>query len=306
MSILKHQRRRRRSVGEIAFESCNILLFLILTFFCFYPFYYLIINSISANNLSAAGEIYIIPREIHFINYRDILKLPGLGKAAFISIARTVLGSGCTVLASAFLGYLFSKKNFWHRRFFYRFVISTMYFNAGLIPVFMNMHMLHLTDNFLVYILPAIVSPFNIILVKTYIESTPISLQEAAQIDGAGPFRVFTRVIFPVIMPIVATILIFSAVGQWNSFQDTLLYMTDDDLFTLQYILHRYISQANMLASLIQESQNADAAADLMRQMNPTSVNMTVSVVVILPILFVYPFLQRYIVKGIMLGAIKG
>lgn len=296
----------RQKPTAILFDVFNVLQFVVLTFLCLYPFYYLIINSISANNLSAAGEIYLFPKEIHFTNYRDILKLPGLGRASLISIARTVIGSGCTVLASAFLGYLFSKQNFWHRKFWYRFVVMTMYFNAGLIPVFMNMHMLHLTNNFLVYILPAIVSPFNIILVKTYIESTPISLQEAAQIDGAGPFKIFYMVMLPIILPIVATILIFAAVGQWNAFQDTLLYMTDDSLFTLQYILHRYISQANMLANLIRETQDADAAADLMRQMNPTSVNMTVSVVVILPILFVYPFLQRYIVKGIMLGAIKG
>lgn len=303
---IARSRRIRRKPQEILFDIFNILLFILLAFFCVYPFYYLIINSISANNLSAAGEVYLFPREIHFTNYRDIMRLPGLGRAAVISMGRTVLGSGCTVMASAFLGYLFSKPNFWHRKFFYRFVVMTMYFNAGLIPVFMNMHMLHLTDNFLVYILPAIVSPFNIILVKTYIESTPIELQEAANIDGAGPFKVFTAVIMPIIMPIVATILIFSAVGQWNAFQDTLLYMTDSKLFTLQYILHRYISQANMLANLIKDAQDVDAAADLMRQMNPTSVNMTVSVVVILPILFVYPFLQRYIVKGIMLGAIKG
>lgn len=289
----------RRKPSTILVDSLVVLLFIFLTFLCVYPFYYLIINSISANNLSAAGEIYLIPKELHFTNYRDILKIPGLGRAALNSLVRTVL-------ASAFMGYLFSKQNFWHRKFWYRFVIMTMYFNAGLIPVYMNMHSLHLTNNFLVYILPAIMSPFNIILVKTYIESTPISLQEAAQIDGAGPFKIFYMVVFPIIMPIVATILIFAAVGQWNAFQDTLLYMTDDKLFTLQYILHRYISQATMLANLLRDTQDADAAADLMRQMNPTSVNMTVSVVVILPILFVYPFLQRYIVKGILIGAIKG
>ena len=168
------------------------------------------------------------------------------------------------------------------------------------------MHTLGLTNNFLVYILPAIVSPFNIILVKTYIESTPLSLQEAAQIDGAGVLRIFAYIILPIILPIIATILVFASVGQWNSFQDTLLYMTDSKLYTLQYTLYRYINQARMLATLIQESQSADVASDLMRQMNPTSVSMTVSVVVILPILFVYPFLQRYIVKGILIGAIKG
>lgn len=296
----------RRKPSTMLVDLLIVLLFIFLTFLCVYPFYYLIINSISANNLSAAGEVYILPKEIHFTNYRDILKIPGLGRAGLVSLLRTVLGSAATVLASAFMGYLFSKQNFWHRKFWYRFVVVTMYFNAGLIPVYMNMHMLHLTNNFLVYILPAIVSPFNIILVKTYIESTPVSLQEAAQIDGAGPFKIFYMVMLPIIMPITATILIFAAVGQWNAFQDTLLYMTDDSLFTLQYILHRYISQATVLANLLRETQDADAAADLMRQMNPTSVNMTVSVVVILPILFVYPFLQRYIVKGIMIGAIKG
>lgn len=297
---------KKRKLGTIAFDAVNTLVFLLLTFLCIYPFYYLIINSISANNLSAAGEVTWIPREVHFNNYLEVLKLPGLTNAMFISIARTVIGSACTVFASAFLGYLFSKPNFWHRRFWYRAVVITMYFSAGLIPTYMNMHMLGLTNNFLVYILPAIVSPYNIILVKTYIESTPIELQEAAQIDGAGPMKIFMMVIFPIIMPIIATILTFASVGQWNAFQDNLLYMTNSKLNTLQYTLYRYINQSSFLANLIRDSQDAEVAANLMRQQNPVSVNMTVSVIVILPILFVYPFMQKYIVKGIMMGAIKG
>lgn len=304
MSVIN--RSVKRKPGTIAFDCVNTVVFLILTFLCVYPFYYLIINSISANDLSAAGDITWIPRGIHFGNYLDVLKLPGLTRALFISVARTILGSACTVFASAFLGYLFSKPNFWHRRFWYRAVVITMYFSAGLIPTYMNIYMLGLTNNFLVYILPAIVSPYNIILIKTYIESTPIELQEAAQIDGAGPLKIFILVIFPIIMPIVATILTFASVGQWNAFQDNLLYMTNSKLNTLQYTLYRYINQSTMLANLIRESQDAEAAADLMRQQNPTSVNMTVSVIVILPILFVYPFMQKYIVKGIMMGAVKG
>ena len=290
MSLLHY----KRKPGAVLFDALNVFLFVVLTFLCVYPFYYLIINSISANDLSAAGEVYIIPLQVHLTNYRDILRLDGLYQALLVSVARTVLGSACTVLASAFLGFLFSKQNFWKRKLWYRFVVITMYFNAGLIPVYMNMHSLGLTNNFLAYILPAIVSPFNIIL------------QEAAQIDGAGVLRIFAYIILPIILPIIATILVFASVGQWNSFQDTLLYMTDSKLYTLQYTLYRYINQARMLATLIQESQSADVASDLMRQMNPTSVSMTVSVVVILPILFVYPFLQRYIVKGILIGAIKG
>ncbi len=288
------------------FNVVNFIVFALLTFICLYPFYYLIINSISANNLSAAGDITIIPKQIHFSNYKEVLALPGLLQSLFISVMRTVIGSALTVFASAFLGYLFSKENFWKRKLWYRFVVATMYFSAGLIPTYMNMHLLHLTNNFLVYILPSIVVPFNIILVKTFIESTPISLQEAAQIDGAGPFIIFLRVILPIIKPITATVLVFASVGQWNAFQDTLLYMTKQSLYTLQYTLYRYVNQATFLANLIKQSQDVDMAADLMRQQSPVSIRMTVSVIVILPILFVYPFMQKYIVKGIIIGAVKG
>ncbi len=304
MGAYRHVGRRTRAAS--AFDFLNTILYLVLTFVCLYPFYYLIINSLSANNLSAAGDITWIPRGLHLSNYGDVLKLPGLGNAMFISVARTVIGSACTVLASAFLGYLFSKQNFWRRKLWYRFVIVTMYFSAGLIPAYMNIYMLGLINNFWVYILPAIVSPYSMILVKTYIESTPASLQEAAQVDGAGPFKIFCLVVLPIIMPIIATILTFSAVGQWNAFQDNLIYMTTSKLNTLQYTLYRYINQATMLANLIRDSQDAEMAADLMRQQNPVSVNMTVSVIVILPILFVYPFMQKYIVKGILMGAVKG
>lgn len=297
---------KKRDYGNIVFELFNRSMFILITFLCVYPFYYLIINSLSANNLSAAGDIIFYPKDVHLSNYIEVFKMPELPLASLISVARTFLGTICTTIASAFLGFLFTKEKMWHRKFWYRFVIVTMYFNAGLIPVFMNVHNLHLTNNFLVYILPAIVSPFNIILVKTYIDSTPLSLQEAAMIDGAGIFMIFVKVIFPIITPILATIAIFSAVGQWNSFQDTLLYITNPKLYTLQYILYRYINQANMLANILKDQQAGDIAADLMRQLNPISVNMTVSVVITLPVLFVYPFFQRYIIKGVMIGAIKG
>jgi len=288
------------------FTTVNVTVFIILTFLCIYPFYYLIINSVSANNLSAAGEVTWIPRQVHLSNYREVLRLPGLTRAMFISVARTVLGSFCTVMASAFMGFLFSKRNFWLRKFWYRAVVITMYFSAGLIPTYLNIHSLGLQNNFLVYILPVIVSPYNIILVKTYVESTPYELQEAAQIDGAGLYKVFFTLILPIVMPIIATILTFASVWQWNAFQDNLLYMTQSHLNTLQYTLFRFINQATVLANLIREAQDAEAAANIMLQQNPVSVNMTVSVIVILPILFVYPFMQKYFVKGIMLGAIKG
>lgn len=278
-----------------------------ITLICAYPFYYLIINSISNNELSALGQIRFFPQEIHFENYSQVLQLKGLPLAATVSVARTVIGTAATVLASAFLGFMFTQEKMWKRKFWYRFVVITMYFNAGLIPLFITMKTLGLTNNFWVYILPAVVQPFNIILVKTYIESIPKSLQEAAEMDGAGIIQVFFRVILPNCTPILATVAIFSAVGQWNSFQDTLIYITDQSLYSLQYLLYTYINQANSLAQMVKNTSGSlSSIASAATTQTPTSIRMTVSVIVVLPIMFIYPLFQKYFVKGIMLGAVKG
>ncbi|EFG26112.2 sugar ABC transporter permease [Scardovia inopinata] len=297
----------RRTKGERIYNIFNIIFFSLFAFICVYPFYYLIINSVSNNSLSAAGDIKWFPRDLHLQNYKEVFALEGLGNAAFISLARTVIGTALTVIASAFLGFMFTQKKMWHRTFWYRFIVITMYFNAGIIPMFITMKNLGLTNNFWVYVLPAIVQPFNIILVKTYIESIPASLQEAAEIDGAGTLTVFRKIILPMCTPILATVAIFSAVGQWNSFQDTLIYMTDSKLYSLQYLLYTYINQANALAASVKATAGTSFnVAALATQQTPTSIRMTVSVIVVLPILFVYPFFQRYFVKGMMLGAVKG
>lgn len=174
--------------------------------------------------------------------------------------------------------------------------------------MFMTMKTLHLTNTFWVYIIPVIVQPFNIIMVKTYVESIPASLQEAAEIDGAGILAVFFRIILPISTPILATIAIWAAVGQWNSFQDTLIYVTNQKLYSLQYLLYIYINQASSLATVVKSSSgNAmAAAASLAIKQTPTSIRMTISVVVILPIIFIYPLFQKHFVKGIMIGAVKG
>lgn len=292
---------------DILFNIFNYTFFIVFTLICIYPFYYLVINTISANDLSVNGAINFWPRKIHFDNYINVIQLRGLGRAAWISLLRTVLGTVSTVLASAFLGFMFSQQRMWKRRLWYRLIVITMYFNAGLIPMYLTMKSLHLTDSFWVYIIPAIVQPFNIILVKTYVESIPASLQEAAEIDGAGILTVFRRIILPTSKPILATIAIFSAVGQWNSFYDTLVYITNQKLYSLQYLLYTYINQANSLKVLINNSAGTGSnVMALATQQTPTSVRMTVTVIVCIPILCVYPIFQRYFVKGIMIGSVKG
>ena len=297
----------KTSKGDRTFQVINILIFAIFAIICAYPFYYLIINSISANDLSASGKVNFLPHGFQLENYVKVFQLNGLGTAAMVSLGRTVIGTICTVLASVYLGFMFTQQRMWHRKLWYRFMVITMYFNAGLIPMYMTMKTLHLTNSFWVYIIPAIVQPFNIIMAKTYVESIPPALQEAAEIDGAGTMTVFAKVILPTCKPIMATIAIWSAVGQWNSFQDTLIYITDQKLYSLQYLLYTYLNQASSLATMVQQSGgNVSAVANLATQQTPTSIRMTISVIVVLPILFVYPILQKTFVKGIMIGSLKG
>ena len=298
-------KKKKISLGDWIFNIFLGLFFTLFTLICIYPFYYLIINTISANDISANGQIMFLPKGIHFQNYIDVFKIPDLASAALVSLGRTVLGTIGAVLGAAYLGFMFTQQKMWARKFWYRFTIITMYFNAGLIPWYITMRNLHLTNNFLAYILPAIVQPFNIILVKTYMESISPALQEAAEIDGASVMKVFMKIMLPLDNPIMATISILAEVGQWNSFQDTLILMTKPALYTLQFLLYQYINQASSLAAMIKNG-TVISTSSLATMQTPTSIRMTVSVVVILPILLVYPFFQKYFVKGIMIGSVKG
>ncbi len=297
-----------RSFGDRVISVITYVVYALFAFVCVYPFYYIFINSISANNLSERGKIIFYPIDIHFQNYVNVAKIPGLLNAAKISVLRTVVGTALTVIVAGFLGYMFTRQTLWKRKFWYRFVVVTMYFNAGIIPWYLTMDKLGLTNNFWGYIFPTIIQPFYIILCKTFCESVPKELQDAGEIDGAGTLRIFFSIMLPVIKPILATIAIFAAVAQWNSFQDTLLLMTSTDKYnTLQYVLFQYINQANSLKALISSTtSSSNLAATLARAATATSVRMTVTVVVVLPVMMVYPFFQRFFTKGIMIGAVKG
>lgn len=295
------------SIGDRIISILTYVIYSIFAFVCVYPFYYIFINTISANDLSERGKIVFWPKGIHFTNYLNVMKIDGLLQATKISLARTVIGTFVTVIVAAFLGYMFTRETMWHRKLWFRMVAATMYFNAGIIPWFITMKNLGLTNNFWVYILPVAVQPFYIILCKTFVESIPKELEDAAEIDGAGTLRIFFQIIIPIIKPILATVAIFAAVAQWNSFQDTLLLVTDDRLYTLQYVLYNYLNQASSLKSLVNNSSSAEAmAASLAHASTATSIRMTVTIVVVTPIILVYPIFQRFFTKGIMIGAVKG
>ena len=292
----------KQTPGDVAFNVINVTVFALFTLLCIFPFYYLFINTISDNSLVAANQITLLPQGIHFENYIALKDVNDFGNAVVVTVARTVIATSLMVVISAFAGYLTTKREMWHRSFWYRFLVVTMYFNAGTIPWYLNMLGLGLTDNFWGYILPALVSPYNIILVKTYIESIPASLEESATIDGASVMQVFTKIILPLSKPILATIAVFGAVANWNSLQDSLILMSNSpQLYTLQHRLWIYLnSSSNLAASMTTGGGTASAT------LNTKVIKYTISMVTIIPIMLVYPFMQRYFEEGIMLGAVKG
>ena len=313
MTVISNKKKARLNAqgmelsrGDIVFNIINYTVFALITLACVFPFYYLFINTISSNEAVRLGQIQLYPKGIHFQNYVEVLKIPGIVDALFVSVARTVLGTVWTVGGSAILGYLVTKQEMWLRKVWYRLIVITMYFSAGLIPWYMNLRMLGFLDNFWVYVIPGLVSPYNVILVKTFIEGLPPALEESAMLDGAGYMRVFFSVIMPLITPILATLCIFSAVGQWNSFTDTMMLMPSGKYYTLQFLLYKYQNEASSLAALVRNTQDSSSLANVATKQTALSVRMTVAMVATFPILLVYPFFQRYFVKGIMIGAVKG
>ncbi|MEJ8306327.1 carbohydrate ABC transporter permease [Saccharibacillus sacchari] len=287
---------------EAAFTVFNYTFLSLLVIVTIYPFYYIFIYSIS-DSIEAQKGVYLWPAGFSLEAYKTTVQLPGIADAAIVTLGRTILGTVITVFSCSFFAYLITKNELPLRKFIYRFVLITMYFNAGFIPWYLTMKMYGLQNNFLLYILPTAISGFNIILIKTFIEQLPPSLEESAKIDGAGYFRVFTSIIFPLSMPIIATIAIFSAVGQWNTWFDNFFLVENPKLQTLQLVLYNFLNQSSNLSNMTTEQLTR---GDLVRTLTPQSIRMTITMLVTLPIVLVYPLLQRYFVKGIMIGAVKG
>lgn len=290
------------SLNDKIFYSIFYVVFTIVLLLCAYPFYYLMIATISDNHLVEIGQVTLYPMGIHLDNYRKVLQIENLFNSAKISVLRTLIGTASGVLCTTYLAYFFTKENMWARKFWYRLIVVTMYFSAGLIPGYLNNRMLGLLNTFWIYIVPSLISVYNMILVKTSIEAMPSELEESAYLDGAGYIRRLVSIVMPLQKPIIATIALFVAVGHWNDFFTTKLNITDPDLYTLQFqlyeLLQQVISASSQIDNLVGEAQQAS--------ISPTGIRMTLTAVVVIPIILVYPFIQKYYVKGIMIGAVKG
>jgi multiple sugar transport system permease protein/putative aldouronate transport system permease protein len=290
--------------GNVLLAGLNLFILTIFAFSCIYPFYFIFINSLSSSQAVLKG-VFFLPVDFTLASYKELQTVSGLSWAILISIARTVSGSLLTMVCSSFAAYILTRRNTPAKKIIYRFFIFTMYINAGFIPYYLLISRLGLINNFLVYILPGAVSAYYIILIKTYIESMPTALWESAEIDGAGVLRIYFKIIVPLAKPILACIIVFAAVGQWNAWSDDLFFMRGSKarfLHCLQFLLYSNLSQ-NM-STAVKNAGSAAAAAAI--KVTPMTLRMAMTFITVLPILCVYPLMQRYFTKGIMLGAIKG
>jgi len=303
MSLSK-RRKIRYPMSDLLFHGFNYTLCVLIIIITFYPFYYMVMLSISGGDTYA--KILLWPINLSFRAYSSLYSVANVGRGAFVSVARSVIGPFCTIFFTFMGAYVTSRQDLIFRKFFVRFITFSMYFTAGMIPVYINITSLKLSGSFWVYIIPGMVGAYSLILIRAYISELPISLQESAFIDGANDLYIAWRIIFPLSMPVIAAIILFSFIGQWNAYMDTLLYNTHKtDLYTLQYILRNYMN-----ARLVQDAQTSInrqmEAANSGVRFSPEAIRMSLTVMVCIPILIVYPFLQRYFIKGLLVGAIKG
>lgn len=292
----------KRSRGTLIFDTINTFIMLIICFLCIYPIWYVIVNSFNDAKDAMLGNIYWWPRVFSLQNYQTVFEDKSVLQAFKVTVGKTILGTAINVFFTAMIAYPLSKKHLIGRKYYMAFGTVTMFFTGGIIPTFILFKHINLLNNFLVYIIPAAFNFFNLLIFINFFREIPASLEESAKIDGASDWKIFMKVVLPLSKPVLATIALFAGVGQWNDYFGGLMYMTNRvDLEPIQTYLYRMVAQ-------VQSSQVAgsiSAANITASDTTSTSIKLAAMVITTLPICCVYPFLQKYFVKGMMVGAVK-
>ena len=292
----------RRSKEDIIVDTCITIFMILFLIVTMYPILNTIAVSFNDGMDSVKGGIHLWPRQFTMKNYMTVFANQNLKQAAIVSVGRTVIATVLQLFLTSMLAYVLSRKNFIFIKQLSFIFVLTMYVSGGMIPSYILMKDLHLLNNFWVYILPGLVSAFNMIVIRTYINGLPDSLIESAKIDGAGEFRIFIQIVLPLCKPVLATVALFIAVGQWNSWFDSMLYCSaDKNLTTLQYELMKLLSSTTTQGTSAEVMKNAANASIV----TPTSIRAAITIVTALPIVCLYPFLQRYFVTGLTIGGVK-
>ncbi|MBD2843657.1 carbohydrate ABC transporter permease [Paenibacillus sp. IB182496] len=288
----------RSTRGERLFDVCNILLLLLLGISTLYPFMYVLTISLSTPADAARESLHVLPTAPTFEAYGKIFEHPQLWRAYLNTIVRTALGVALVIVVLSLVAYPLSRRTFPHRKFITFLFVFSMLFSGGLIPTYLLIKQLHLLDTIWALVLPGAVSAFRVIILRNFFEAVPGEVIESARIDGARELTIFARIMLPLSVPVLAVIALWTAVGHWNAWFDALIYISDPDKQVLQLFLRRTVLEN---ASLTPDQQLLDPT-----QYTPETLKAATIMTVSLPILLVYPFVQRYFVKGIMLGSVKG
>lgn len=301
--------KKKRSMDEIVI---NIIVYpgiLLAALITFYPFLYIFSASLSDPAALMKGEVWVFPKGLDIGSYKLVINNKSLWTSYYNTLWYTVVGTSLNVLFTLIAAYPLSRRKFFARNFFMFLIIVTMYFGGGLIPGFLVVYNLGLFNTRWAIILPALLSSWNLIICRTFIQTNiPEELLESARIEGCSEFRMIKSIVLPLSMPIVAVLIIFYGVGHWNSFFSALIYLRDENLFPLQVFLRRLLIQYS--AGNIMKEMNSATAGSYERAALAFIASMQVKYVVIMvsiiPILCIYPFLQKYFIKGVMIGSLKG
>lgn len=296
------QKRRHKKISgaDLAFRICNGIFMVAFVIITLYPVLNTLAISFNEGTDALRGGIYLWPRVFTMKNYTTVLQKDNLITGAYITVLRTIIGTLLALVTNAILAFIVSRKNFVFAKSVSLFWVITMYVNGGLIPTFLLYKSLGLTNSFAVYVIPGMISAFNMLVIRTYMRGIPDSLEESAQLDGAGYTTIFLKIISPLCKPVYATVALFVAVFQWNSWFDAMLYNRMSTQYTtLQYELMK------LLSSVSNQSSSAEAMKNSEGSITPTSIRAAATIVTMLPIVCIYPFLQKYFVTGLTLGGVK-
>lgn len=295
-----HAPRYKASFGGVMFDVIKWIILILFVVVTLYPVLNTLAVSFNDGLDTIRGGIYLLPRKFTWQNYQTVLRKDSLKIATVVTVSRTVIGTVVQLFVTAMLAYIVSRKEFVFKKFLTIIYVLTMYVNAGLIPGYLLIKNLGLLNSFWVYIIPGMVSAFNMIVIRTFMNGIPDSLAESAEVDGAGHMRIFIQIILPLCKPVLATVALFIAVGQWNSWFDAMLYNSfNEKLTTLQYELMK------LLDSVSSQSGNIDALKNTGSMVTPMSVRAATTIVTSIPIICLYPWLQRYFVAGLTIGGVK-
>ena len=297
------KRKIKRNAEDWIMDSVIFVVMILVLVVTIYPFWNVIIQAFNAAGDTARGGLWLFPRQFTLQNFKELLSDSGWGNAIFVSVARTVVGTVLGVSVTGIVAFAMSQTDLLFRNMYYRIFMFTMYFGGGIIPFYILLKTIHMNNTFWVYVIPGCLSVYNMLIMINFYQSIPKSLYESAQLDGATYMQIFVKITVPLSKACVATIALYNAVGQWNAWMDTAYYTNSENLKTMSMKMMEII---NLSAITVEkgDTMTAGAVASAL-QATPRSLQAASMVLAVTPILCVYPFVQKYFVKGVMIGSVK-